>query len=335
MLFEFSQALWLFLILLPIFWILKRSEKRTLGVAAIYKGVPPESWHFNLKLVLIMIFISSLIFIAARPYAESTKTGNYLFLIDVSRSMDARHTCGDLTFLNRSKNIMREVLSEIPEARFGIVVFDRFAFPITQMTNNFDYLNEVIDKAIHIGMTFEATKTELANALRVIAEKKTKLPDIYGNVKKLILISDGFVSGDYRRRFSEPLSLLRNVGVEVMVVGIGNPGETPIMSTERNQCVNENIEMDGETVLIQMRDDVLKFIAAETKGQFFAETNTEGLIQQLRLGLDIVDTENDNSLARHRNDITSIFLIMASLSLFGLIALGANLRKKYKNNKLN
>jgi hypothetical protein len=247
--------------------------------------------------------------------------------------MDARHTCGDLTFLNRSKNIMRKVLTDIPEARFGIVVFDRFAFPITQMTNNFEYLNEVIDEAIHIGMTFEATKTELANALRVIAEKKTKLPDIYGNVKKLILISDGFVSGDYRRRFSEPLSLLRNVGMEVMVVGIGNPGDTPIMSTDRNQCVNENIEMDGEVVLIQMRDDVLKFIAAETKGQFFAETDTEGLIQQLRSGLDIVDEDNGSSIARHRNDISSIFLIMASLSLFGLIALGANLRQKYKDNK--
>ncbi|MGY8814701.1 MAG: vWA domain-containing protein [Gammaproteobacteria bacterium] len=332
MLFEFSQALWLFFILVPIVWILKRSEKRTLKVAAIYKGVPPEPWHFNLKIILIIVFISSLIFIAARPYAESERSGDYLFLIDVSRSMDARHTCGDLTFLNRSKNIMREVLSEIPEARFGIVMFDRFAFPITQMTNNFDYLNEVIDEGIDIGMTFEATKTELANALGVIAEKKTKLPNIYGNVKKLILISDGFVSGDYRRRFSEPLSLLRNAGVEVMVVGIGNPGETPIMSTERNQCINENIEMDGEVVLIQMRDDVLKFIAAETKGQFFAETDTEGLVQQLRSGLDIVDEENGNNLARHRNDISSIFLIMASLSLFGLIALGANLRKKYKNN---
>jgi hypothetical protein len=333
MLFEFSQALWLFFILIPIFWILKRSKKRTLSVAAIYKGVPPEPWYFNLKIVLIIIFFSSLILIAARPYVESKRSGNYLFLIDVSRSMDARHTCGDLTFLNRSKNIMRKVLTDIPEARFGIVVFDRFAFPITQMTNNFEYLNEVIDEAIHIGMTFEATKTELANALRVIAEKKTKLPDIYGNVKKLILISDGFVSGDYRRRFSEPLSLLRNVGMEVMVVGIGNPGDTPIMSTDRNQCVNENIEMDGEVVLIQMRDDVLKFIAAETKGQFFAETDTEGLIQQLRSGLDIVDEDNGSSIARHRNDISSIFLIMASLSLFGLIALGANLRQKYKDNK--
>ena len=332
MLFEYPQALWMFLILAPIFLILKRSEKRTLNVADIYKGQPPERWHFNLKLGFVLIFIMSLILIAARPYTESFRSGKFLFLLDVSRSMDARHTCGDLTFLERSKNVMRDVLVAVPEGRFSIFVFDRFAFPITQMTNNFDYLNEVIEEGIDIGMTFEATKTELANALGVISEKRIKLPDIYGDVKHLVLISDGFVSGDYRRRFAEPLAQLRNAGVKVMVVGIGNPGETPIMHTERDQCVNENIEMDGEVVLIQLRDDVLKYIASETQGQFFSEADTEGLIQALRAGLEIVFVDDEGRQDRHRNDISSIFLATASLSLFGLIALGANLRQKYKRN---
>ena len=332
MLFEFSNALWMFLLLIPIYWVLKRSERTTLKIATIYKSLPPESWHFNLKLVFVLLFISSLILIAAKPYTESTRSGEFLFLVDVSRSMDARHSCGDMTFLERSKIVMRDVLSGIPEGRFGIFIFDRFAFPITQMTNDFDYLNRVIDDGIHIGMTFEATKTELSNALAVITEKRTRLPKIYGNVDQLILLSDGFVSGDYRRRFTQPLAHLRNAGINVKAVGIGNTAETPIMHTERNLCVNEHIEMDGDVVLIQLRDDILKFIASETQGQFYAEGDTERLIRELRTELDLVAEGDTENVGKYRRDISPYFLVTASISLFGLLALGANLRYKIYSN---
>jgi len=332
MLFEFSKALWMFLLLMPIYWVLKRSERTTLKIASIYKSLPPEPLYFTLRLIFVLLFISSLILIAAKPYTESARSGDYLFLVDVSRSMDARHSCGDLTFLDRSKNVMRDVLSGIPEGRFGIFIFDRFAFPITQMTNDFDYLNRVIDDGIHIGMTFEATKTELSNALGVITEKRTRLPKIYGNVDQLILLSDGFVSGDYRRRFAQPLAQLRNAGINVKAVGIGNTAETPIMHTERNQCVNEHIEMDGDVVLIQLRDDILKFIAGETQGQFYAEGDTERLVQDLRTGLDEITVGDAENMGKYRRDISFFFLVTASISLFGLIAISANLRYKYKNN---
>lgn len=326
MYFQYYQALYLLIFIIPIVWLLKRSEKRIFSIASVYKVKPPGAWFFNVKLVLVVLFISSIILIAARPYIVSNRSADYVFLIDVSRSMDARQTCGDLTFLDRSKIIMRDVLSGTPEARFGIFAFDRFAFPISQMTNDFDYLNDVIEEGVHIGLTFEATKTELANALGVIADKKSRLPDIYGTVSKVILISDGNVSGDYRRRISEPLTRLRNSGVQVLTIGIGNPGETPIKVRERGQCVNDNIELDGETVLIPLRDDVLKFIASESQGIYFAEGETERLIETLRAGLEIITDTPDSEEDSYRKDISIYFLVFASLALFGLFLLRLNLK---------
>lgn len=329
MYFEYTQALYLLVILVPLIWILARSRSRTVAIAAVYKGRAPEPWYYKLKLSLIVVFISSLVLVAARPYTVSQRSGDFLFLIDVSRSMDARHSCGDLTFLDRTKNIMRSVLNEVPEARFGIFAFDRFAFPVTHMTSNFEYLFDVIENGIHIGLTFEATKTELANALEVVADKKERLPGIYGKVNKLILISDGNVGGAYRRRLAEPLGRLRNSGIEVLVVGVGNPGETPIMVQERGQCINQNLEMDGEAVMIPMRDDVLKFIASEGQGQFFAEANTELLVEAVRSGLVLIPGEEDDTGGQYRRDISLYFLAFATLALLGLVILGSNIQRSF------
>ena len=272
------------------------------------------------------MFIGSMVAVAAKPYVESNRTGDFLFLVDVSRSMDARQSCGDLAFLDRSKVVMRKILKDIPEGRFGIFIFDRFAFPITQMTTDVEYLNDVINDGIHIGMTFEATKTELANSLEVIADKKTRLPEIYGNVNTVVLLSDGYVSGAYRRRFAEPIGKLMNTGIKVNVVGIGNTSETPIISFERGICTNQHIELDGETVFIQLRDDVLKFIASESQGKYYSEGDIDNLVMDLNENLELLEDGNTGDL--YRRDMSIWFMIFGSLGLFGFLLLSADLKFK-------
>lgn len=324
MYFEYTKILLLLVFLIPVFFLLRRSKNRAQDFARVYKANAPVKLYFMMKYIFVFTFLTSIIAVAARPYTESNRSGDFLFLVDVSRSMDARQTCGDLTFLGRSKVVMRKVLEDIPEGRFGIVIFDRFAFPVTQMTTDFQYLNEVIDEGIHIGMTFEATKTELANSLEVVADKKVRLPEIYGNVEQVILLSDGYVSGAYRRRFAEPLEKLRSSGISVSTVGIGNPSETPIIAVERDVCTNQHIEMDGETVFIQLRDDVLKFIASESQGKYYSEGDTDTLIADLRSGLNFI--ESDNPSGQYRRDMSFVFLVTGSVGLFGMLLLGADIR---------
>lgn len=327
MYFNFPQAFLLLLVFPLIFWILSKSEKRTRKAADFYKGVAPPRTYFIIRSVLIFVFLGSLAVIAARPNIEFRKTGDFLFLVDVSRSMDARYSCGELTFLDRSKVLMRNVLRNIPEAKFGIIAFDRFAFPVSQMTYDHVYLNEVIDEGLYVGLFYQATRTDISNALSLVARKKNRLPDIYGGVRQVVLLSDGFVDGDYRRRMAAPLAELREADIEIISVGIGNPGETPLMDTEGSQCIDEQLELNGEVVMIPLRDDVLKHISGETEGQYFSEGETDRVVELLRGRMeDVASEEDDPTEAAHGRDISWLFLLIASISLLGIILTGTNIR---------
>jgi hypothetical protein len=328
MYFEFLGAYMLLLSFPFLFWILKKGESHTKKIADIYQSRPPQKSYFVSRMIFVFVFLGSLVVVAAKPHIEYKKTADYIFLIDVSRSMQARYSCGGLTFLDRSKNVMRKILKGIPEARFSIMAFDRFAFPISQMTYNHSYLNEVIENGIYVGLYYQATGTEIENAISVLAQKKARLPEIYGQVNHVILLSDGFVGGDYRRRMSGPLSELRDADIKVTAVGIGNPGETPLMQTEQGRCVEEHLVVNSETIMIPLRDDVLKYIAGETQGQYFSEGETDSVIDRLRNEMQVISSvDHGVTGAGNSRDISWIFLVIATISLFGVLLSGADLRR--------
>ena len=273
-------ALLILIALVPILVALRRSELRTRNVLRVLKNHPPPRYYFVLRYALVSIFIGSLILVASRPYIEPQSTGDIIFLADTSRSMQARNSCSEPTYLERSKGIMRDVLTGVPEGRFGIVAFDRLAFPITQITYDHTYLKDAIDNALFIGMTYQATRTDIANALSVVAQKKQNLPDIYGNVRYVILLSDGYLdNSDWREGFEEALKQLQWANIKFLVVGVGNPIETPIHITNPDgECSREIIEIDGQEVRIPLRSDILTFIASETQGRYFEEGQTEELV---------------------------------------------------------
>ncbi|MBT8099450.1 MAG: VWA domain-containing protein, partial [Gammaproteobacteria bacterium] len=231
--FGFPQALLAIALLAPLVIIMRRSGVRTRRAAAVFHGQAPERAWFVVRLVLACLFVVSLAVVAARPQAALGRSADILFLVDVSRSMNARFSCSEATFLERAKDVVRSTINAIPEARVGIFAFDRFAFPVSQLTTDRSYTEEVLDNGLYVGLMLEATQTEIANALSVVAAKKKRLPDIYANVRHVVLLSDGHVSGRFRQRLQGPLAELRDQGVRVSSVGIGNPVATPITDTEQ------------------------------------------------------------------------------------------------------
>ena len=321
--FGFPEALPLLLILAPLLWVLQRGERRSNEVLLAFKSQPFGKWHLRVRLILITLFVASLVIVGARPYFESRQTGAFLFLTDVTRSMLARYSCGEVTYLDRAKTVMRTVISQIPEARFGIVAFDRLAFPVTQLTYDRSYLDQVIEYGLDIGLTYEATATNLGNALSVVAGKKQRLPEYYSDVSYIILLSDGYLEGNYRMSLGVPIAELQKAGVRVVSVGIGNSGETPIrMITDEGECRRDNYtDITGNTIFIKLRDDILAYIAAGTQGEYFGEAQTDALVQYLRdNGLERID-EDFEAANRQRYDISGYFLMLATLSLIGMLSM--------------
>ena len=76
--------------------------------------------------------------------------------------MEARQSCREPTLMQRSRLVMRRVLAGMPDARFGIMAFERLAFPVTQMTYDHGYLAEVIEHGLFVGLIYERTATQFA-----------------------------------------------------------------------------------------------------------------------------------------------------------------------------
>lgn len=307
------------LVLLPIVLLtLRRGERHNRELADMLRAHAPDRVVHTLRGVFATLFLVAVISVAARPQIAFSRGADLLFVVDVSRSMQARFSCGEPTFLERAKITMRQTIAALPEARFGIFAFDRFAFPVTQLTADRDYLQEVLDHGLYTGLMLDATTTEIANALGVVAGKIQRLEAIYGGVRHVILLSDGHVTGSYRRRLELPLATLRDAGVHVSTVGIGNRADTPIADNDRGRCLPAHIEVGGDKVLIPLRDDILKYVAAETGGNYYTEREAGRLAEALRLEF---DGGPDAAGAMPKRDVSGIFLLIATLALFGYVYL--------------
>ena len=103
-------------------------------------------------------------------------------------------------------------------------------------------------------------------------------------------------------------------------MGVGNPVETPITDAENGQCVGRYLERNGDRVMIPLRADVLKFVATESGGEFFAENETARLIDTLRAELR-TRVAADYAIAGPRRDVSLLFLGIATLALLGFLYL--------------
>ena len=319
--FDFPDALIFFAVLPVALWLLWRGLNYTHYVASLFRTAGPSRTYIIAKIACVVVLASSLVIAGAKPYIEPRSTADYIFLTDISRSMMARNYCSEPTFLDRSKAIMHSILNEIPEGRFGMMVFARLAFPVTQMTFDHDYLHNVIDNGLQVGMIFEATATSIPNALSEVANKKITYPDIYGHVEYVVLFSDGHVEGDWRNELTQSIGELQQAGIKVLAVGIGNPGETPMPRVIGGECMDDYIMVNGRTLRIALQDDLLKFIATETGGEYFGEGTIDDLIEFMRDQTLKTAEENTAFTRDQRRDISGIFLLSASIALFGFLLL--------------
>lgn len=315
---QFAWPVALFaLLLLPVAaWRCRVDEARQRAMAAALHGVLPPVAYTRARLVAASVLYISLVLAAAGPRLPWERSADMLFLIDVSRSMQARHACTEPTWLDRAKSVVRGVSDGLPEVRIGMFAFERFAFPVTQLTMDRAYLAEVLEHGLYTGLMLNATRTDIGNALRVVADKKRDLPGVYGNVSQAVLFSDGGVDGNYRPRMREAADRLAEAGIQLSVVGIGNATATPVLHSVDGRCQPRAIEIGGEAVRVQLRNDVLGFLAETAGGRYFQEQDRQALIEQLRANLEPVPAGTAGL-----RDVRGWFLLLAGLSLLACLYL--------------
>ena len=274
MYFEYPYLLWLLVLpalLLALYLYRELKERRPhLRVSTITPWKAGGSTVLNiirhLPEALRLAALCLLIVCIARPRSKSemervdTEGIDIVLAVDVSTSMLARDFTPDR--LSAAKDISIEFISQRPTDRMGIVVFAGESYTQCPLTTDratlINLMKEVQTDLIEDG-------TAIGNGL---ATAVARMKDSDAKSRVVILLTDG-VNNRGEVDPTMAAEIAKTYGVRVYTIGIGRQGEAPYP-------VQTPWGMDVQMMPVQIDENLLKQIAAETGGKYFrADDNTK------------------------------------------------------------
>lgn len=236
------------------------------------KLVPMALW--GLRLAGIALIVLAL----ARPqwgqtYMEETQLGvDIMLALDISGSMRAE----DFQPGNRlvaAKQVIDDFVTKSQGNRLGLVIFAGRSITSVPLTTDHPVLRESLAKVDFTSIKQDGTAIgdAIGNSLYRLKEENTK-----GRV--IVLFTDGENNSGYLDPI-KAAAMARVKGVRIHTIAVGKPGGAPIplINAFGQKVYLRNSE--GQLILPQIDEAVLKRIADVTGGKYFRATDTDTLRQ--------------------------------------------------------
>ena len=271
----------LLLLLLPVLAILKGRFGGTPGVtfsstaALAALGRRRRSRAGAWLSLLAHLAVAALIVALARPQIGRTLTRvqasgvDIMLVLDVSKSMLAEDfTIGNkrANRLEAVKQVTEQFIRQRPNDRIGIVAFSGRPYLVSPLTLDHDWLIANLDR-LQTGLVEDGTAIGSA-----VAAAANRLKDKEAKTKLIVLLSDGDNNAG-RVTPQTAAEASRALGIRIYTIGAGTQtGSVPMPVQDR---LGRN--MGYQYVDMVFNEQALKDIAATTKGQYFAATDTSSL----------------------------------------------------------
>lgn len=326
----FLLPLVVLLFLYTLYW--KRKKQREFGDLDAIKKLSPEKSTFKptFKLVIILLALAGLILGLVNPKIgtkmETVKREgiDIVFAMDISKSMLAEDVAPSR--LEKSKQIVSQIINQLGNDRIGIVAYAGSAFPVLPITTDYSVAKMFL-QSMNTGMV-SSQGTSLDEAIKLSA---TYFDDKSKTSKLLILISDGEDHSEGAQAAAEEAN---KQGMRIITVGIGTEkgGTIPL---KRNGIV-ESYQRDNndQVVVTKLNRGSLEAIAKATKGGYVNGNNTKEVLEYIKTTLDkIQKTEFEST---QMADFQSQFQWFLGIA-FGLLFLDFFLLERKTNwvRKLN
>jgi len=264
------------------FW--KRKKQREFGDLELVKKLTPERSVFKpiLKFVLMLLALVGLILGLVNPKIgtkmETVKREgiDIVFAVDVSKSMLAEDVAPSR--LEKSKQIVSQIINQLGNDRIGIVAYAGSAFPVLPITTDYGVAK----------MFLQSMNTTMVSSQGTSLDDAIKLSSTYfdkGNKtsKLLILISDG---EDHSEGAEEAAAEANKNGMKIITIGVGTEKGGPI-PLKRNGVV-ESFKRDNnnEVVITKLNPESLTAIAKSTKGGYINGNNTKAVLEYIKKALE-------------------------------------------------
>ena len=274
---EFANpaVLWLLLILpVLIFWQFwnRKKDSAHLNLPSVQGVVGSDFWT-RIKPVLYLLrlmAITLLIIALARPriveVSKRTKTTrgiDIVMAIDVSASMLAKDLKPNR--LEALKDVANKFVRQRPNDRIGIVVYAGESFTQTPITSDKTVVQNTI-RSIRWGQIEDGTAIGMG-----LGSAVNRLKDSKAKSKVIILLTDGVNNTG----FVDPKTateLAKELDIKVYTIGLGTNGTAlfPVAKDLNGKLIFRNAP-------VEIDEDLLKYIAAQTGGQYFRATGNKKL----------------------------------------------------------
>lgn len=283
-------------------------------------------WHTILKYVLIVLIICSILlsgFLMARPYkTESKQLANYNR--DIILCMDISTTCDHLNaeLIDKLEDVVRELNGE----RFGIVIFNSSPVLLCPLTNDYNYIIQILDKVkegLKMRLDYMNGKILFSDKLYESDAFITNGTLVDNETRGSSIIGDGLAAAcldfyDYEEKpdrtrviilstdndlLGEEIVTLPEAGEmcqarDITVFGVG----TEIMDPDQRQMMKDTVEGTGG-----------KFYYGEDKDM------VENIVDDIRAQIATLD-DTQYEIVENELPQTPFRLLMLTLSLMLLVA---------------
>jgi Ca-activated chloride channel family protein len=264
------------------FW--KRKKQREFGDLELVRKLSPQRSVFKptLKFILLILALVGLVLGLVNPKIgtkmETIKREgiDIVFAIDVSKSMLAEDVAPNR--LEKSKQIVSQIINQLGNDRIGIVAYAGSAFPVLPITTDYS-----VSK-----MFLQSMNTSIVSSQGTSLDDAIKLSSTYfdkGNKtsKLLILISDG---EDHSDGATEAAAEANKNGMKIITIGVGTEKGGPIPMKQNGVVQSFKRDNNNEVVITKLNQESLKEIAKATKGGYVSGNSTKEVLAYVKNALD-------------------------------------------------
>ena len=283
-----------FLIVIPILTLLflyvqfwKRKKQKEFGDLELIKKLSPEKSIFKpiLKIAVVLLALTCLIIGLVNPKIgtklETVKREgiDIIFAIDVSKSMLAEDVAPNR--LEKSKQIVSQIINQLGNDRIGIIAYSGSAFPVLPITTDYS-----IAKMFLQGMNPGIVSSQGTSIDEAIELASTYIDKKDKTNKLLIILSDGEDHSDNAESAAEEA---KKLGLKIITVGIGTENGGPIPLKRNGVVESFQRDQDNDVVNTKRNSEVLKAIGKLTKGGYVDGNSTKAVLDYVKNALDNIE----------------------------------------------
>ncbi|WP_412987206.1 vWA domain-containing protein [Pontimicrobium sp. IMCC45349] len=286
--YQLEEKIWFWLLLvIPaiallflVLQIWKHQTQKKFADKKLLNRLSPDKSLFKsiLKLVVLSLAIACFVIALVNPKIgtklETVKRQgvDIVFAVDVSKSMLAEDIAPNR--LEKSKQLVTQIVNNLASDRVGIIAYAGKAFPQLPITT--DYASA---KMFLQSMNTDMLSSQGTAINEAIQLARTYYDDEEQTNRVLIIISDGEDHSDASIDIAEAAA---EEGIKIFTIGVGREKGGPIPIKRNGIVLNYKKDSQGETVITKLNKETLMAIAEEANGQYIDGNNTNKVVETIR-----------------------------------------------------